>query len=587
MLDRDRAQSAVIAVVLLIGIVAVASIGILLVGLEANQESEERAENERIKQVFLQLDSDVDSVARSESDERTVDMDLPSETDAAVREESAGRIWINRTNYTTGNEEVLADQAIGAVRYSRDDGTTFAYQAGGVWMEEGENTRMVSAPAFSYDVDKNGDSPTLTVPIVTTDGDTRLNGGDVRVKKQDTIAPLNDVTVVENDLVTLRVKSRWYIGWAEYFRQLTNDDAVTVDRDNQTATMQLMVPAVAPTVDAGVIAGAANSELDMQQSDNSVDSYNSSDKPYASHTASERDNGKVVVAGDVDMRQDAEIRGDLEVGGDVNFQSGSSAKVTGNLSHDTSTTFSSNDPKDGPPHVDGWVADNASVQSRTPVDGYIDLNVGRIRDNNNNASYSGILDDIESGSDDCDPCVLPTGSYYLTQIQLDDDDVLILDTTGGPIDLAVNRTIDIQGDDSRVQIVGNSRVNVFVNGLSAGSDPEFRLASGAKWRVDGDRAPQSWVYLNEDADAKLKQEAWFTGVLYGPGRPGDGGAGIDMNQDARVFGAILGDIDPLQQNTSIHYDRALRQAVPVTTNVAIPRLTFLHVAVHEVEVEDE
>ncbi|PSQ16974.1 hypothetical protein BRD00_09340 [Halobacteriales archaeon QS_8_69_26] len=584
--DDARAVTPVLAVVLLIGIVAVAAVGILLVSGDSAGETKDQAETERVKQVFLQFDSDVDSVARSESDERTVRMDLPDETDAAVREETAGRIWINRTNYTTGNTETLADQSIGAVRYTRDDGTTVAYQAGGVWMEEGENTRMVSAPAFSYDADEAGNDPTLTVPIVTTSGDTRLNGGGVRVEKNRTIAPLNDVTVVENDLITLRVKSKWYVGWAEYFRQLTPEGGVTVDHGNNTATMELVVPALAPTVDSGVFSGAANSQLDLKQSNQTVDSYNSSDGPYVSSSS---DDGQVAVAGDLVMKQDAKIEGDLEAGGDITFQG--SAEVTGNLSNATSMTYKQDKPKEGPPHVDGWVADNASIERRTPVDGYIDLNVGTIRDDNDNPSES----DITPGNKltGCNPCELEAGRYYLDELHLSSGEELILDTTGGQIYLAVNGTVRIENSTTRVRVQGPERANVFVNGVSAGGNPEFQIIQGARWLVEDssgtrtDAAPQSWVYLDSSGDAKLGQGSTFTGVLYGPGTPTDPGVSINVKQYAAVYGAIVGDVDKITQDTRVHYDRDLRRTEPVTTNVAIPRLTFLHVAVHEVEVEDD
>lgn len=578
----DRGQTAVIAVVLLVGLVAVASIGILLIGAQANDEGRQQAETERIKQAFLELDSEVDSVARSESDERTVDLDLPAGSDAAVREEVAGRLWINRTNYTTKKTVTLVDRSMGAIRYTKDGGTTFAFQAGGVWMEEGKTTRMLSPPAFSYDMTRDGTSPTLTVPIVTTSGDTRLEGGEVQVRKKQTIAPLNDESVVENDLVSMRVQSRWYVGWAAFFRQLTRPGAVSVDHANDTATVEMVVPAVAPSVNSGVVAGAANGELKLKQ-DTVVDSYNSSKNTYAATT--DRDEGKVAVINDVQMQQNSEIRGDLEVGGDVRFETGSTSEVTGNLSHVPSTSFTKEDPDEGPPHVAGWVAPNASVRARTQVNGYIDLHVGALADpgNNDNASTA-VVSGGTLGS--CDPsCELENGSYYFDQLTVGDGETLVLNTSDGMIELAVNGTMSLVGSGS-IEVEGDNRVNVYVNAEGSGAASEFEMSDDAKITVEGDRAPLFWLYVDSNSDVVIQQGATFTGVIYGPGK-GGGGARINLDHNAVVYGAVLGNVKQMGQNVSIHYDRALRNSVPVTTNIAVPKLTFLHVAVYEVEVEDD
>lgn len=577
----DRGQTAVIAVVLLVGLVAVASIGILLIGAQANDEGRQQAETERIEQAFLELDSEVDSVARSESDERTVDLDLPPGSDAAVREEVAGRLWINRTNFTTRKTVTLVDRSIGAIRYTRDDGTTFAFQAGGVWMEEGRTTRMLSPPAFSYDLTRGGNNPTLTVPIVTTSGDTRLEGGEVRVRKKATIAPLNDESIVENDLVSMRVQSRWYVGWADFFRQLTRQGAVTVDHANNTATVEMVVPAVSPSVNSGLVAGAANGELKLKQ-DTVVDSYNSSKNSYAA--TADRDEGKVAVINDVQMQQNSEIRGDLEVGGDVRFETGSTSEVTGNLSHVPSTSFTKDDPKDGPPHVAGWVAPNASVRPRTQVDGFIDLHVGALADpgNNDNASTA-VVSGGTLGS--CSPCELENGSYYFDELTVGDGETLVLNTSDGMIELAVNGTMSLEGTGS-IEVQGDNRVNVYVNAEGAGATSEFEMSDDAKITVEGDRAPLFWLYMDSNSDVVIQQGATFTGVIYGPSK-GGGGARINLDQNVEVYGAVLGNVKQMGQNVSVHYDRALRNSVPVTTNIAVPKLTFLHVAVYEVEVEDD
>lgn len=600
----DRGQAAIVAVVLLVGLVAIGSIGVLLVGSQANQEGQDRAESERVEQAFLELDRDVDSVARSGSGERAVDLALPTGADAAIREDVAGRIWINRTNFTTGRTDVLVDRSIGAIRYTDEGGTTYAFQAGGVWAETANRTRMVSAPAISYDVTAGDEHPTLTVPIVTTSGDRRLTDGEVRLEKNETVAPLNDVSVVENDLVSVTVQSRWYVGWAAFFEQMARGGSVTVDHANRTARMELIVPAVSPTVEAGVVAGTAAQTMTLEQC-TTVDSYDSSTGPY--DPSNPNDEGTVAAFGDVVLRQGARISGDLEVNGEVEFRQDS--YVSGNLSYGSARTGGSgtacggetvSDDDDLEAHVGGWTAKNASVEPRSEVDGLIDLQLGRAKDENDNASSPGVIDALESGADaddGCNPsCTLTAGTYLLEELHLFGGDKLVLDTSGGRVDLVVNGTMELSGDageSAKLWVVGSERVNVYVNDETATSvvmrKVDVKTLDPAAYPSSTDftnQSPKMWTYVDHDGQVEIKGGTDYTGVVYGPGGD-EAGALIKMKADPEVYGALVGNVDSIKQDAAVHYDSGLTESRTVVANTAIPRLTFLHVAVHEVEVDDE
>lgn len=569
-----RGASAVVAFVLLVGIVVVGSVGVVVLGGTAVSEERTQAENERVKVAFQNLDKRMDTVARGEASRREVDVNLGDEQGGAVRERDAGRIVISRTNVTAGNTDVLVNRSMGAIVYE-GNGETYAIQGGGVWQGTGNGTQVVSPPPVSYATTEYGTEPTLTVPIVEAAGDRRLVDDRVRVTHNETISPLNDVSVVEGDLVVVRIESEYYVGWGEYFRGITNDAAVEYDHANDTAIVRMIVPTIAPPVEGGVVSAGTSGTLKLKQ-DAEVDSYNSTVDPYASSSGG---NSRVVAGGDVELRQRATVLGDLEAGGDVTFKQ--DAQVQGNFRYDDSSTIDYHSPGT---HVTGWKADNASVGTRTAVDGVIDRNVLLVRDSNDNASAP-ISDGRLQGCDSGGGCELDAGAYYLERIDLDNSEELVLNTTDGEIYLVVQNDVQLE-DFATIRVEGPSRVSVYVDGETGSKD--FAMFHDAEVTVPGDRAPQLWVYVDSDAEVRFRQRAEFTGVVYGPGPGQQEGAHITMSttDEIHVYGAVVGDVAPITQEVKVHYDEALATETPIRTATAVPRLTFLHVSVHRVDVEN-
>lgn len=582
--NRGRGQTAVIAIVLLVGVVAIGSIGILLFGANATTQSQDRAEQERIQQSFRQLDSNIDSVARSEATSRSTDLDLPDDADSAVREDAAGNIWINRTNFTTGTTDVLVNQSIGAVRYTSDNGETVAYQAGGVWRQSGNQTVMLSPPAFAYKFNRSGEEPTLTIPIIVTSGPERLNGGDISITKNRSIAPTNNVTIVEGDLVTVKIRSQWYVGWAEYFREIaTEEEGVDVDHGNNTATLELIVPASRQKVDA-IVAGAQGQDVEFDQSP-VIDNYNSS-------TGSGYDGGNgttmVVVAGDLELSNKATVDGDVVVGEDVVFNNPDS-NVTGNASYGNDLIDDSGSvvpPGDSTQHVGGWHNDNASLIEYEPVDGIIDARVAAVQDENNNSPAPITGNRLDGCSSECH---LYPGAYYLEEIDFGNGDRLVIHATD-TVSIVVNGTVSIDGDgDPGIEVRGGGRVNVYINSEDSTQDDLF--IKQADVIVPNERSPQMWFYMDKNANAEIRNgQTKFVGVLFGPGE-GDtedlDGTDIEISQKANVYGAFVGDVNRIGQNVAVHYDEALRNSETVTNTARVPRLTFLHASLYEVCVQPE
>ncbi|NHN48868.1 hypothetical protein G9464_14865 [Halostella sp. JP-L12] len=571
--SRNRAQASVVAVVLLVGVVSIGTLGVLLFGGAVVDQQKDAAEEERVEQSFRVLDSNVERVAAGEYDDRaTVDLDVGG-TDGAVRRGDTGRVVIR-----TSDRGELVNRSIGSIEYE-NGGHSVAYQNGGVWRGTGNDTTMISRPDLTYDVSRYDENPTLTVPIVDLQGDRRLSSGELTLGNEGSTSRIENTSVVEGELVTLDVRSEYYVGWAEYFRSVTTEDAVDVDHANRTTSVELRSPTAQEPVRGGVVSGGSGSELNIGQDDTLIDSYNSSEGPYV-----DGDNdARVILGGDLTMKQNARVEGDVVVGEDATFKQ--TAFVDGNLSYGDTLDAQSDDS-----HWNGTVDDEVNVSSHTAVDVLIDQRRERLSDPANNSNDAAA--DISGGQlTDCDPeCRLESGSYVLDEIDLEAGDELVFDTADGDIDLVVNDSVDLAagggGDDgATIRVTDESnRVDVYVDGESGDN---LNLKGGTDVTVPNDRSTALWFYMNPDSTVNFKQDTQFVGVVYGPGPGGSPGTTITMKQNAVVHGALVGEVDSLEQNTTVHYDEALAATDPVDYGHAVPRLTFLYVTVHEVSVEAE
>lgn len=232
-----RGQASVLALVLLIGMVATASIGILLVGAEAMTDAEQRSEQERIEQSFVELSQQMSSAATN--DDVTHAMTFESGQTGAITKTNAGTITIESSS-------VSKEIQLGAIEYRGDGGSIVAYQAGGVWRERGNKTRMLSAPPIDYDVEQE----TLWLSVADISEEKDLSSGEVTMSHNDTV-PMQDF--VENESVTMTVTSDYYRGWESYFRQQAGDAVVRdVDHANRTVTVKLGYLEVDSAFDSGI-----------------------------------------------------------------------------------------------------------------------------------------------------------------------------------------------------------------------------------------------------------------------------------------------------------------------------------------------
>ncbi|MFC6735062.1 DUF7289 family protein [Halolamina salina] len=245
--ETDRGVSSVVGVVLLLGITIIGTGAVVGIGSQAFADAERTATTSQAGHALTQFDSKAAIVALGESSSQRVDLG-PSGDGEFVAENDSGWIRVVHHNATgSGNEEQIYNASLGSVSYRNGD-TEIAYQGGGVWERRGNGSVMRSPPEFNYR------RATLTLPAirVTTEGQAsgRTTGvvtqaNDSRRVFPNSSASYPDGTAYDNPItagnVTVTVQSRFYEGWAEFFRSRTSGE-VTVDHDSQRATVELVTP---------------------------------------------------------------------------------------------------------------------------------------------------------------------------------------------------------------------------------------------------------------------------------------------------------------------------------------------------------
>jgi len=609
--ESDRGQMAVLGFILLVGIVGIASIGLLVVGSDSVDQSNERITEEIVKQAFVQLKTDANTIARSRSNIRTTNFDFLRETDSAVRKENTGRMVIRQQLRSGGTKEIV-NRSIGAIIYDGEAGH-FAFQAGGVWQGTLNESRLVSTPSFSFALSKDGSSPTLTVPLIEMSGATRLTTREVRLKKNKTLSPVNEERIVDGGPVTVRVQSKYYVAWAEYFRQLTAPRGVSVNHSTNTAIAKLVVPSKRTPI-KNAVTSTVGEELSIEDKVK-IDSYNSSNKPYPASRGSDgsikldgkltvnskaKIDGNIDLTGEVRFNSKSHITGDVETGDDVTLNS--KAQITGDVASGGSLVLNSNGEIDGNASytdefknntgsraVTGWVkraGSSPEVPEIEPIGPIVFSQINNLRNDNDNADESNIKADRLFGNTSCLPsCEIEPGRYYLSKLvtgsnaNISSTGKIILNATAGNIFIAVDGDFKL---DSNVEFViqGDNRVSVYMAG------DELRLNSNSKILIPGNKAPLFWVYAPPGLTMTLDSQTRYNGVVYAPGNataPGE----LKMDDKSQIFGALVGSARNLNSKAKIHYDTALSDAEVFTRDISTSKLTFIHVSVYDICVGDD
>ena len=299
-MDGPRGQSTTLSVVLLIGIILTTATGIAVIGGDLIEDISGSAEQERASQEMTQFASESAAVALGGSDQRQMQFDASAGT-VRVRENAS---WVCVENGSVSDREFILPEGadntnsctesrsyMGSVVYDTGE-KTVAYEGGGVWSSnERGGSRMISPPEFHY----RGD--TLTLPVVAVEGEVDQGGSTVDLAA--TAGPTEEIDHGSNPLtddsgrVYVTVGSQYYEAWGEFMADRTDGRVVEFDHDNETVTVELVVPSPATIENAVYSSGQDGNAVKVQNLD--IDSYDSD--TYSSSTAKE--SGDVVTDGGI------------------------------------------------------------------------------------------------------------------------------------------------------------------------------------------------------------------------------------------------------------------------------------------------
>jgi hypothetical protein len=359
--SRSRGQSNVIGLVLVVGLTVLGITGLMLFGSNALMDARTQSEIGAAEHALTQLDSRFSLVALGSAERQGASVNLQSGSSMTV-DGDAG--WMNVSVYNrTSNEveTVILNTTLGAIRYE-NDGTTVAYQGGGVWKRsDGGGSVMVSPPEFHYRT-RSGDDPTLTLPLVVVRGNGSVPG-QATVTKEETLAKFPDETdpdrtnPLESGQINVTVHSEYYEAWGAFFESRTGG-TVEYDHANEEVRIVLKVEQSSPGIEGGIVTGASGTTL---QFDNhaEADSYNST---VGSYSTSKGDDTSIVAAGDLELGNHGKVWGNVRAGGSVTLDN--QANITGDVEYGGTLTNNG--------EIGGTATSGADVDSPQAVDWLID-----------------------------------------------------------------------------------------------------------------------------------------------------------------------------------------------------------------------
>lgn len=254
-----RGLTPVLGLVLLVGITAVASVALFLVGLSLADATQASAEHEQAEQSMAQLAASGDSIAAGESTH--AEFEILGTGSGTVRANSdTGTLNITVTNRTNDEQLLSMERSLGAIIYEASDGTEIAYQGGGVWRSgPSGGSSLVRSPEFHY---RATPDPTITFPIVTMDSDFSTSGDTSGTMVETTSNSLypdrpDHYNPLKDGSVLIQIESEYCEGWEEYFRSRTDGSAAEDCDDGEEGVLEIQfsVPFELDGIEGGVMLG--------------------------------------------------------------------------------------------------------------------------------------------------------------------------------------------------------------------------------------------------------------------------------------------------------------------------------------------
>jgi Mg-chelatase subunit ChlD len=231
----ERGASEVLGTVLLVSLVLTAALITLSLGREALGEAQSQNDIEQSQTVLQDVDAELTTLTRSE-DSTSIEVNFGETNPKQYRLVDRGHL-----NLTVNDrDDCSVSLPLNSLRYGDEDGSTVAYQGGGVWRSDGpDGSGMITRPSVTYR------AGTIDVSIINVSGtvDQAPNLVEHNLPKSDTRSKLigQELTAgscTRPDNVTLTVQSDFHAAWNNYLESEFGVDA-TVDGDNRTVRVRL------------------------------------------------------------------------------------------------------------------------------------------------------------------------------------------------------------------------------------------------------------------------------------------------------------------------------------------------------------
>ena len=560
-----RGQTEVIAVVLMIGFVAVGALGIVAVGYSAMGHLESQTNDEAATQSLENAKLELASIQPGEA--RSLSFSESIEDDVHVKP-NEGHVTI------TPNQESTT-YALGTIHYERD-GTHLAYQGGGVWQYTDETSTVVSAPEFEV-MTSDSEVTNLRMQLPSLQG-VEQRGSDLAVRSTGANQTAQALpTEVPPGRMEIAIQSTYYEAWAEHFTEqdgieMGDGDVgnVFVDHEEEYVRLVIDVP-YEFDLDAGVTSPASGEEIEINNYVN-MTAYNSADPDK------EVEDMQLRFADDVTINHNTQIESDIMIDGELTLDQ-NNAEVSGDVYCLDGTTDCVN-VKQGS-HTGSVYTDETTLEvlsSTLEIDWWQERITPKENDNEQ-------TDGIEDGELTDDPIKTP-GEYYLTEIRSGDSlDVALEDE--GEVDILVDGDVYIDNEVT-LDSVGDHQVNLYI------TDDEDRSLT-IRDTVNEHNNPEYdatnfWMFAPPGTDISFETgDTTFVGVIYAGNDGDEPVARASFDQQVDFYGGLVASVDGVDNNIDLHYDEALLEesADAGGDGESGSDTTYLELTITDIVVEDE
>jgi hypothetical protein len=540
-LSSEKADTEGIDTIILISITIIGIGLITLVGVPSIFKMQEMANLRNAEQAFTVLDSHTSRVSLGESRVQNTDINLGGGSISVVPNSSErSYVLVELKEGISTVSSISLD--MGKIVYRLGD-RELGYEGGGVWSKYLSGSVMVSPPEVHY----NG--MTLTLPVVNVSGKSSYGGkGRVsmsaeRIRDIKIIYPTRDLTnpISQNvSQVVITIYSSYYDAWADFFRGITYAK-VSSNASEKKVTLILETPPVFTNFSYGALASTYiefwNTAI--------IHSYNSS---IGNHTVSKSGNGSIRANDRINLKNpQVTVNGSALSGGSIDGKGTITKDAYGSPIESTINV----NPSRKYPAVERIIPGNS-----------INLVQGKINEyivNNNDSSSGGCLSGsgntiLNSNNWGSTTCTISSGNYYLTEFTLTDTNNknLVFDTSSGEINIGVSIPAgDVIWKKANISVRGDEPVKIWLDGgIDAGSGSDNVQIN--RYGNTNDTSSRFQVVSSSYRDIKFQQSAEYCGFVYAPR------AHIYVEQKAKIFGALVGEVFSVDNCQEIYFDEALQ-----------------------------